>query len=124
MTQRHHRQRGDGVFTGLLLMTLGVIFLIGNFGLIQVRSLFVDWWPILLVLIGVKQLLVRRGRLAWLGGGFWIATGMLFLASTLGYLDMGISGMIWPLLLIWFGVVMVVGSDGHQDGPLNGRSQP
>ena len=124
MMQRPRRHAGDGIFTGLLFMALGVIFLIGNLGMIQVRALFVDWWPLVLVLIGVKHLVLRRGRLAWLGAGFWIGTGVLFLGRTLGYLDIELPRLIWPLLLIWFGVLIVLGSNGHRDSAFNGRSQP
>ena len=122
MTHPHRERRADGVFSGLLFLALGIIFLIGNLNLIPVRSLLFDWWPTLLIIIGVKQLLLQRGRLSWISGLFWAGTGALFLTSTLGYLDIGIPRLLWPVMLIWFGVLIVLGCSADCGAPLNDRS--
>jgi hypothetical protein len=110
--RRRYDRPDKGIFSGLLFLTLGVILLLGNMSLFPVRPLLTQWWPALLVIIGIKHLIVFRGRSAWVGGLFWIGTGALFLSSTLGYVSIAIPSLIWPLLLIWFGVFTVLGCGG------------
>ncbi len=45
----------------LILIVLGVLFLLSNFGLIpRLGPLLAQWWPVILIVVGV-YLLVRRG---------------------------------------------------------------
>jgi hypothetical protein len=50
----------------LILITLGVLFLLGNFGIIgNVGEFIGQWWPLILILIGLEILLgsvIGRGR--------------------------------------------------------------
>ena len=101
MRRRQNRPDG-GIFAGLLFLALGVILLLGNMNLFPVQPVLSQWWPVLLIIIGIKHLIVFRGPSAWVGALFWTATGALFLSSTLGVLGVGIPGLIWPILLIWF----------------------
>jgi hypothetical protein len=65
------RQRKGGVegkeamksnFHALVLILLGVLFLLSNFGMIpRIGPLFHQWWPVLLIIAGV-YLLVKRGK--------------------------------------------------------------
>ena len=44
----------------IILIVLGVLFLLANFGFIpRLGPLFAQWWPLILVIVGVS-LLVRR----------------------------------------------------------------
>jgi len=119
---RQHERHGAGVFAGLLFLALGVILLIGNMGLFPVQPLVSLWWPVILIVIGVKQLIVLRGPSSWIGGLFWIGTGALFLSSTLGYMPISISGMLWPVMLIWFGVWTLMGRNGRCAGQMEDGS--
>ena len=46
----------------LILITLGVVFLLQNLGVLPIplRQLFATWWPLILILVGVSLLL--RGK--------------------------------------------------------------
>ena len=47
-------------FGALILIVLGVLFLLGNLGLIpHVGPLLAKWWPLILIVVGAF-LLVRR----------------------------------------------------------------
>ena len=122
MRQRRDRQ-GAGVFGGLLFLVLGTILLLGNLELFPVRPVLSQWWPAILILFGIKHLLMWSGRQALLGASFWIATGLLFLSSTLGYLNVGITSLLWPIMLIWFGVFTVMGCSGDCESTIGGRSE-
>jgi len=50
------RPRRRSVFTGLLLIALGVLFLMRNFGWNYDLSRFVRWWPVLLIIWGLAKL--------------------------------------------------------------------
>ena len=113
---------GAGIFGGLVFLTLGVILLLGNLDLFPVQPVLSQWWPAILILVGIKHLLAWNGRNAWIGASFWIGTGLLFLSSTLGYLSVGIASLLWPVMLIWFGVFTFIGRGCER--PMGGRSEP
>jgi hypothetical protein len=46
---------GNSIFWGALLMALGVIFLMGNFDLIDYDRLW-DFWPVIVIVIGIKMI--------------------------------------------------------------------
>lgn len=49
------------LFAGLFITAIGVIFLLGNLGFIDVRDIIRPWvWPLILIALGVKQII--RGR--------------------------------------------------------------
>ena len=116
MRDRGYEQHGRGVFTGLLLLALGLILLAGNLDFFPVRPTLSRWWPVILIIIGIKHLVVFRGSTALIGALFWLGTGALFLASTLGYLNMSLLSLLWPIMIIWFGVCIVTGcgSEGQR----------
>jgi len=48
----------------LILIVIGVAFLLINLGLVpiaEMRALLAKWWPLILVVIGVWQLVRRNG---------------------------------------------------------------
>jgi hypothetical protein len=101
--------RESRFFTGALFLGFGMLLLLGNLDILDMRSILSQWWPLILVGFGIKQLMVLRGSAALIGGLFWIGTGALFLAGTLGYIELAITRVIWPLMLIWFGVLIALG---------------
>ena len=102
-------RRGGQVFTGAAFLGVGLLLLLGNLRLLDMRMFLYRWWPVILLAIGIKQLIFMRGAAAWVGGLFWMGTGALFLASTQGYIQMPLTRVIWPLMLIWFGVLVALG---------------
>jgi hypothetical protein len=52
--------RSKSVIGAIVLIVLGVLFLLSNFGWIpRIGPLFAQWWPAILIAVGVS-LLVRR----------------------------------------------------------------
>jgi hypothetical protein len=46
---------GNSIFWGALLAALGVIFLLGNFDVIDYDRLW-DFWPVIVIVIGIKMI--------------------------------------------------------------------
>jgi hypothetical protein len=85
----------DSLFTGLVLVAVGVAFLTGDFGHI-VRN----FWPMILVLLGVPKLFHRRTIWA----GLWLISIGVWLQMVHLHLFGMRYGNAWPLLLIAVGV--------------------
>ncbi len=50
-------------FGAFVLIVVGVLFLLSNFGLVpQVWPLLRKWWPVTLIVAGVIMLLEHRGK--------------------------------------------------------------
>lgn len=104
------RQRGS-LFFPLLLIAVGVIFLLDNFGALEgdAWSYIATFWPILLIVIGLDS--IYRGE-GIVGAAFMLGLGVVFLLSNLGYLDLNIWQLVlrlWPLLLVAIGIDLLIG---------------
>jgi hypothetical protein len=84
---------------GVLLLFLGSLFVLQNLGYVSVGHLG-DYWPLLLVWVGLTRMLSRRGTVA---SGFVIfALGVFFQLERLD--------VIWvPMRLFWPALLIVIG---------------
>ncbi len=110
-TNQPRRRRRGSIFFALLLVTLGVIFLLSNTGVIEgdAWSLIWQFWPLLLIVIGLDSIYKREGLVA---PTFLIGIGVIFLLANLGYLSVNVWQMVltlWPILLIAVGFDILVG---------------
>ncbi len=110
-TNQPRRRRRGSIFFALLLVILGVIFLLSNTGVIEgdAWSLIWQFWPLLLIVIGLDSIYKREGLVA---PTFLIGIGVIFLLANLGYLSVNIWQMVltlWPILLIAIGFDILVG---------------
>jgi predicted membrane protein len=104
-------RRRPSIFWPLILITLGVIFLLNNVGVIQgtVWDTILRLWPLLFIAIGLDG--VYRGE-GLVGSTFMIGIGAVFLLANLGYLTLNVWRLIitlWPLLLVAFGFDILIG---------------
>ena len=64
------RSRSSGLFSGLVLITVGVLLLLRNYGYLDLSSFLSRWWPLLIIFWGVIKLYERTlGRRFGQGGG-------------------------------------------------------
>ncbi|MGH9363674.1 MAG: LiaI-LiaF-like domain-containing protein [Thermoanaerobaculia bacterium] len=89
---------------GLIILGLGVLFLLDNLEIIDAGRLR-DWWPALLIGIGVSHLLSRdSGRRGW--GMVFVAAGGFFLLRNFHIVQWRWRE-VWPFLLVLLGASLV-----------------
>jgi len=98
------------LFFPLLLITVGVVFLLNNLGVIHVDGweLLIRLWPLLFIIGGLDHIYQGKG---WTWGVFSILLGGVFLLANLGFLPLGgweLLLRLWPIFLIALGLDLVV----------------
>jgi predicted membrane protein len=93
------------LFLGLAVLVTGVVFLLHNLGIADLR-LYLGYWPWLLMLLGAIKLVKARSVPAALVGLFWMALAIWLRPSLFG-VDLSVIRTYWPLILILLGAVIV-----------------
>ena len=81
------------IFSGLLIILIGVLFLLGNMGKLDVGEVFSTYWPLILVFIGLWHLIVHEFRSAGFGillimiGGFLCLSIWILLEAESGFIS-------------------------------------
>jgi hypothetical protein len=104
-----HRQHPGGghLAGGLVLLIIGVWFLLNNLGVFYVEDVR-KYWPVLLIVAGVAHLFSsRHGVRSLVWGGLLASIGGLLLARNLGYIHMDVWQIIWPVILIFLGLLFL-----------------
>ncbi|HUN60490.1 MAG TPA: DUF5668 domain-containing protein [Candidatus Sulfotelmatobacter sp.] len=98
------RSRSSGLFSGLVLISVGTLLLLHNYGHLDLSEFFTRWWPLLIIFWGVIKLYERTvgRRFGGSGGGITageilLVLGMLALMGIVVAVDWGKArmGMDW-----------------------------
>lgn len=55
--------QSKSIVGALILIVFGVVFLLSNLGLVpRFGHLMAQWWPLILIVVGVSQLVRRRSN--------------------------------------------------------------
>lgn len=110
MEKRHRSNSSMGLIIGLLIVAAGVVILLEKMKVIEDMNILA-YWPVILILIGLKKLLQPGGgvydRFFW--GIIFTAVGTLFLLNNLHYLHFGIEALL-PIFIIIIGFEFIRGS--------------
>jgi len=90
---------------GLAIIVIGAIALLANLGY-NVDIHFWDYWPVILILIGLSMLLKRPEQRNNLAGWIFLALGALFLLNNFDIIDFGVN-LLWPILIILAGLAIL-----------------
>jgi predicted membrane protein len=93
------------VIFGFILITLGTLWTLDSFGLLD-ASAVLRWWPIVLVIFGVQRLAGMGTRRNPVWGGILTIGGLLMLSDNVGWLHFT-AGAFWALALVAAGVMML-----------------
>ena len=94
-------------FFGLMVVGLGVILLLQNFGIINDNAWEMYWgvfWSLAFTMAALSALFSSRG--SWLWGVILLAVSMSIAASVFKLVDVSFWKIFWPVLLIIVGLGM------------------
>jgi len=96
-----HRGR---IFAGVLIILIGVVFLLASLGRLDVGDLFANYWPLIIVFVGLWQLLAHDFRNP-LSGIILIIVGSVFMLMKWGILEWSawkiLAGAVIILIGVW-----------------------
>jgi len=93
------------IFTGLLVIGLGVGLFLNSLEIIDFGSTIKQWWPVIPIGIGIIGLMSSPRQWVWplLLVGFGVAA----LLKQLGYVDFNLWSLFWPTILIVVGFSII-----------------
>ncbi|MEX2425454.1 MAG: DUF5668 domain-containing protein [Thermomicrobiaceae bacterium] len=100
---------------GILLILGGIVFLLDAADVVPAGEILSDWWPLVLVALGL--LAMFGSPRSWTGGGILVAIGFVLLMATLDILDVSLWQLIIPLVLIGAGLSLVIRGFGGGRAP-------
>jgi predicted membrane protein len=98
------RRISGSLLIGLLLIVLGALWVLNNTNVIDFEIR--EWWPLILIAIGVVHLFKRR-RFFDFAGWLFIGLGVVFLLVENGVLHWHEVWRYWPVILILVGLSIV-----------------
>ncbi|WP_424766342.1 cell wall-active antibiotics response protein LiaF [Paenibacillus sp. sgz302251] len=102
------------LFTGLIIIAVGVVFLLRQMGhvTIDIGDIISTYWPVILIIVGIKGLLTGRSHGS--GSGWWgaivLLIGFVFLGRNLGWFAWSLGDIIsyiWPVIIIIVGINLI-----------------
>jgi len=93
------------MIAGAILIGLGVLFTLDNFGLVYAGDVF-RYWPLFLVGFGLLKITQSRHSEQRIGGAVLAGVGALLLLRTLHVISFHLRD-VWPILLVIGGGLMV-----------------
>jgi hypothetical protein len=104
-----YRHSSRGLTIGLLIVAIGLVFLLDQEGVVSADHMFSYFWPAVFIFFGLEAALCRDGGNKRIFGIILIAIGGLLLSSRFGLVRFHIGfELIWPVMLIWAGVWIIV----------------
>lgn len=91
----------------LVLIGLGLVLTLDATGTIEAGNLLENWWPLILVTIGIAQLLDHPEH--FIAPTIMMVAGGVFLLSTLEVWTVDVGDLIVPVILVAVGLSMLIG---------------
>lgn len=114
---RQRNKRATAAVFGVILIALGAIFTLQNFGIVDAGDIG-SWWPVILIGFGISSLIAPKDSGDSAGGAVLTALGVFFLLRKLDVIDWRLRD-VWPAFLILAGISLVLRAFAERRG---GRS--
>jgi hypothetical protein len=95
------------LIAGLVVVILGVLTLLDNMQIVELRSPMRYFWSAVFLSIGSALVIENRSDTKWKWGIGWICLGVWSFAYNSGWVDVSISHLLWPLILLAAGGYLV-----------------
>lgn len=103
---RQRRKRVTAAVFGVILIGLGVIFTLQNFGLADAGDIG-SWWPVVLIGFGVSALVAPKDSGDAAAGAALTGIGTFFLLRRLDVINWAFRD-VWPVFLLFAGIALIV----------------
>jgi len=105
--QRYYDRPSPGrhLFAGMVFVVIGLVFLLGNIGIVNANYVL-RFWPVILIAVGVFKIVECRDDFRRSSGIFWIVVGSVLLLGSVGVLQVA-AHLLWPAVLIGVGALML-----------------
>src|SRR5579871_2525330 len=108
-------KRSKGLmFAGVIIIALGVILLLNQFGLLP-HGIILHFWPTVLITVGIIKLLAGDHMPDRVIGAVLIGFGAVWQTNALGLTHIT-WGQAWPVFIILVGVLFIVHSMSEHGG--------
>jgi predicted membrane protein len=101
----HAKGISSQIVLGVLVIVMGLLFLLDNLDLIEIRRV-ISFWPAVFIIAGIVKLCDTQTRGGQLAGGGLVGLGIVLTLDRLGIIDFDIR-TLWPLFLIGAGGVLL-----------------
>lgn len=101
----HAKGISSQIVLGVLVIVMGLLFLLDNLDLIEIRRV-ISFWPAVFIIAGTVKLLDAQSRGGQLAGAGLLGAGVLLVLDRVGLIDFDLR-ILWPLLLIGAGAVLL-----------------
>ena len=105
MTEKKSLSTGT-ILLGIVLIAVGVLVLLSNLGRLPFDLHLHDWWPLILIFLGLAHLYNNRNVFEF-SGLFLLLLGVIFLLANLNVICWRDIWRFWPALLILLGVSII-----------------
>jgi predicted membrane protein len=105
--ERYRTRNASRLFLGLVIITLGLIALLDNLGILHIQSAW-RFWPLFLIAVGLARLLRPAGCPGRWTGFIVLLLGLWFLATNLGVMPYRVRDF-WPVIIVLVGARLVWG---------------
>ncbi|QKY70995.1 LiaI-LiaF-like domain-containing protein [Lentibacillus sp. CBA3610] len=102
------------VWPGLFFLLFGVSLLLHQADIIDLGYLLSNWWPFILIIIGIIQL-INRTQSSKVSGFLFLFVGTLFFINQ--WFDMNLVSYLWPLIFIFIGIIIIFTRAKHGKTP-------
>ncbi len=92
---QRRRPPAPGAIIAILIIGVGVLLFLDNFGLFHIYNLW-RYWPVVLIAVGVSKMFDCRGAGGRVWAGVMIAVGVLFLLDSLRDLSHRLASDLAP----------------------------
>lgn len=98
------------IWMGSLFVFLGIGILLHQIDFWNFGQIIRTWWPLILIVVGIEQLINRRNS-SPIVGLMIILVGGLFLLNQ--WMDANLTAFIWPLIFIFIGLLIIFFRSKH-----------
>ncbi|HTB20557.1 MAG TPA: DUF5668 domain-containing protein [Bryobacteraceae bacterium] len=106
MSRRQYRSGTHGLFFGVIVVAVGCLLLLDNLGILRFHDIW-QYWPVLLVAYGVSRIVDSHNPSGYVWGGVIALIGAFLLLDKLDIIVFNFA-VVWPLILIAFGLTVLV----------------